>query len=134
MTDFSTVPDAPRSDTPDLLAALAAELLAINYTVDGVAELLGVPAHEALGRDQSVPAALVLRDRTEPLAVVVRLWLLAQSIPATELAVCGNQQFRGGIFHTELQRLSRKSAEDERVDGADAGHGQSDDNSFHNDR
>ena len=86
MTDFSTVPDAPRSDNPDLLAALAADLLALDYTVDGVAELLGEEAHQALGRDQTVPAALVLRGRTAPLAAVVRLWLLAHSVPADELA------------------------------------------------
>ncbi len=102
MTDFSTVPDAPRSDAPDLLVALAAELLAINYTVDGVAELLGAPAHEALGRDQSVPAALVLRDRAEPLAAVVRLWLLAQSIPATELAAALPSVDLGTLAHLGL--------------------------------
>ena len=86
MTDFSAVPDAPRSDNPDLLAALATDLLALDYTVDGVAGLLGEEAHLALGRDQTVPAALVLRGRTEPLAAVVRLWLLAHSVPAKELA------------------------------------------------
>lgn len=84
--EFSTVPDAPRSDHPDLLTALAADLRALGYTVDGVAELLGEEAHLALGRDQTVPAALVLRAREEPLAAVVRLWLLAQSIPAAEVA------------------------------------------------
>lgn len=85
MTDFSTVPDAPRSDNPDLLAALAADLLALDYTVDGVAELLGEEAHQALGRDQTVPAALVLRESTEPLATVCKLWLLAQDIQKREL-------------------------------------------------
>ncbi|MHA7268524.1 DUF7059 domain-containing protein [Arthrobacter sp. HLT1-20] len=80
MTDFATVPDAPRSDNHALLEALARDLLAVDYTVDGVAALLGADAHQALGRDQTVPAALVLRTSTEPLAVVVRLWLLAQSV------------------------------------------------------
>ncbi len=87
MTDFSTVPDAPRSDNPDLLAALAADLLALDYTVDGVAELLGEEAHQALGRDQTVPAVLVLRESTEPLATVCKLWLLAQDIQNKELSV-----------------------------------------------
>ncbi|WP_207345420.1 methyltransferase [Arthrobacter sp. E3] len=86
MTDFSTVPDAPCSDNPDLLSALATDLLALDYTVDGVAGILGEEAHLALGRDQTVPAVLVLRGRTEPLAAVVRLWLLAHSVPAKELA------------------------------------------------
>jgi len=86
MTDFATIPHAPRSDNPELLAALAAGLTALNYTVDGVAELLGPDAHQALGRDQTVPAALVLRNSAEPLAAVVRLWLLAEPITHEALA------------------------------------------------
>lgn len=61
MTDFATVPDAPRSDNLTTLATLAADLAAVNYTVDGVAELLGDVANQALARDQMVPAALALR-------------------------------------------------------------------------
>lgn len=86
MTDFATVPDAPRSDRPKLLKALAADLTAINYTVDGVAELLGEQANQALGRDQTVPASLELKGNTEPLAVVVRLWLLAENVTPEALA------------------------------------------------
>ncbi|MHA7303824.1 DUF7059 domain-containing protein [Arthrobacter sp. TMN-49] len=86
MTDFSTVPDAPRSDNPALLAALAADLTAINYTVDGVAELLGGDANQALARDQTVPAALALRNNQDALATVVKLWLLANHLPADQLA------------------------------------------------
>ncbi len=86
MTDFASVPDAPRSDNLPALQALATDLAAINYTVDGVAELLGGDANQALGRDQTVPAALLLRGNTEPLATVVRLWLLAQDVPAEDLA------------------------------------------------
>lgn len=86
MTDFATVPHAPRSDNPGLLAALATDLIAINYTVDGVAELLGDDANRALDRDQMVPAALLLRGTTDPLAIVVKLWLLSQPIPEESLA------------------------------------------------
>lgn len=86
MTDFATVPDAPRSDNPGLLATLAADLIAMNYTVDGVAELLGDDANRALDRDQMVPAALLLRANTDPLATVVKLWLLSQPIPEEMLA------------------------------------------------
>lgn len=86
MTDFATVPDAPRSDNPGLLATLAADLSAMNYTVDGVAELLGDDANRALDRDQMVPAALLLRANTDPLATVVKLWLLSQPIPEEMLA------------------------------------------------
>ncbi|MET4002232.1 methylase of polypeptide subunit release factors [Arthrobacter sp. UYCu511] len=86
MTDFATIPDAPQSDNPDILAGLAHDLTAINYTVDGVAELLGKDANQALGRDQTVPAALLLRTNTSPLATLVKVWLVDQSVPAAELA------------------------------------------------
>lgn len=83
-------PDAPRSDLAGLLEALAADLRAIGYTVDGVAELLGEAAHSALGRDQLIPALIVTgRSLGEPaaaaLAVVVRLWLLSEPQPAATL-------------------------------------------------
>lgn len=87
MTDFATVPGAPRSDNLPVLHTLAADLAAINYTVDGVAELLGDDANLALGRDQTVPATILLRASTEPLATVVKLWLLAQDVPAEELSL-----------------------------------------------
>lgn len=76
-------PDAPRSDLPGLLEALATDLRAVGYSVDGVAELLGEAAHSALSRDQLIPALIVTgRASGEPttaaLAAVVRLWLLAE--------------------------------------------------------
>jgi methylase of polypeptide subunit release factors len=91
-------PDAPRSDRPELLAALAADLRAVDYTLDGVASLLGESAYNALNRDQIIPALLATEsaveagveggtsgDRTAAaLAAVVRLWLLAEpQTPAT---------------------------------------------------
>jgi methylase of polypeptide subunit release factors len=83
-------PDAPRSDLPALLEALAGDLLGIGYTVDGVAELLGPAAHSALARDQLVPALIVTEaalnaPTTAALAAVVRLWLLAEPQPAPAL-------------------------------------------------
>ncbi|MEZ2388460.1 methyltransferase [bacterium RCC_150] len=99
--DASDTLDAPRSDLPELLAALATDLRNVAYTVDGVAELLGAAAHAALDRDQLIPALIVTdpaRQTAEPaanrdedlatarakaaLAVVVRLWLLA--VPQAE--------------------------------------------------
>lgn len=95
-TIFGTTPntlDAPRSDLPEMLTALAADLRIVGYTVDGVAELLGESAHAALARDQLIPALIVTEptarttdsatDRAKAaLAVVVRLWLLA--VPQTK--------------------------------------------------
>ncbi|CAN7487586.1 methyltransferase [Arthrobacter sp. LjRoot78] len=75
--------DAPRSDLPELLSALAADLRAIGYTVDGVAGLLGESAYSALGRDQLIPSLIATDAAAQgdpdaaALAAVVRLWLLA---------------------------------------------------------
>lgn len=83
-------PDAPRSDLPGLLEALAADLQSLDYTVDGVAVLLGESASEALNRDQLIPALISTgsaargENATAALAAVVRLFLLAQpQQPAT---------------------------------------------------
>ncbi|MFJ5954372.1 methyltransferase [Paenarthrobacter sp. NPDC092416] len=104
MTESATLftagntPDAPRSDLPGLLTALAMDLRAVSYTVDSVAELLGGSAYAALNRDQLIPALLEserLLASAEPasraLAVVVRLWLLAvpQSQPDVDSALPG---------------------------------------------
>jgi methylase of polypeptide subunit release factors len=76
-------PDAPRSDLPELLSALATDLRGAGYTVDGVAGLLGESANAALGRDQLIPALIVTEaaekgdQHAAALAAVVRLWLLA---------------------------------------------------------
>jgi methylase of polypeptide subunit release factors len=86
MNDFSTVPDAPRSDQPDLIQVLAGDLTELNYTVDGVEALLGAEAYQAFGRDQTVPASLALRDNTDPLSTVVRVWLLAESVDPESVA------------------------------------------------
>jgi len=78
------IPDAPRSDLPEMLPALAADLRRLDYTPDGVARLLGPAASAALNRDQIIPA-LLAADRAvrqdegnAALAAVVRLWLLAE--------------------------------------------------------
>lgn len=90
-------PDAPRSDQPELLAALAADLRNLDYTPDGVARLLGPAASAALDRDQIIPALLaadraVQQDEgTKALAAVVRLWLLAepQAVETLDAALPG---------------------------------------------
>ncbi|ACL41111.1 methyltransferase small [Pseudarthrobacter chlorophenolicus A6] len=77
-------PDAPRSDLPHLLRALAADLRRLDYTLDGVAGLLGPSASAALNRDQIIPAMLAVERAVRedvdaaPLAAVVSLWLLAE--------------------------------------------------------
>ena len=93
MTEFNTgnIPDAPQSTDLQLMAALAKDLTALDYTVDGVQQLLGAEAYEALDRDQLIPAQLVT-DRElaaagpKPLAAVVRLWLLGGTLDRDQLA------------------------------------------------
>ncbi|RAM39160.1 DUF7059 domain-containing protein [Arthrobacter globiformis] len=76
-------PDAPRSDQPDLLHALASDLRDVGYTLEGVADLLGDSAYAALNRDQLIPALIATEAAaagepgTAALAAVVRFWLLA---------------------------------------------------------
>ncbi|WP_262103958.1 methyltransferase [Arthrobacter sp. Marseille-P9274] len=93
MTEFNTgnVPHAPQSTDQRLIAALARDLRALDYTVDGVERLLGPAAYEALGRDQLVPAKLATErkpeaDAPDPLAAVVRLWLLGEDVEEAHLA------------------------------------------------
>lgn len=105
MSTFAAVPHTPRSDDQDLLNRLAADLTAANYTVDGVAALVGTDAYAALERDQTVPALLAARaaQRTEEqpteeqrterqdsaeqdsagsrLAAVVLVFLLGEAVP-----------------------------------------------------
>jgi methylase of polypeptide subunit release factors len=84
-------PDAPRSDLPSLLTLLAADLRRVDYTLDGVAGLLGESANRALNRDQLIPALLATEGATRgegaaaALAAVVRLWLLAEPQPRETL-------------------------------------------------
>ena len=82
--------DAPASDRPALLRALAADLASAGFTVDRVAELLGPSAQAALARDQIVPALVATARAAEDrraarLAAVVRFFLLARPLPAGEL-------------------------------------------------
>jgi methylase of polypeptide subunit release factors len=80
------------------LAALADAFREVNYTLDGVADLLGPSAYAALGRDQLIPALLATERTLESedagirgLTVLVRLWLLAvpQSVADVDAALPG---------------------------------------------
>jgi len=65
----------------DLPARLRAALVAAGFTYAAVAELLGPRAHEALSRNETLPA----RRRTtgaSPLETLVRLFLLQTPVPA----------------------------------------------------
>ncbi|WP_323959285.1 DUF7059 domain-containing protein [Arthrobacter sp. JZ12] len=112
MTNFAAVPGAPRSDDQDLLDRLAADLRDINYTVDGVADLVGPDAYAALERDQPVPALLAARaavdgaggdhaaggsQATRRLAAVVLVFLLGEALPPDVLAAALPQTTVAGL-------------------------------------
>jgi SAM-dependent methyltransferase len=67
-----------------LLAALRADLSAADFTVDGVAGLLGPMATRALEREQTVPAQRVTAASAEPLATLVRLFTLGDAVDEDE--------------------------------------------------
>lgn len=73
-----------------LAAPLREALLAADFTYDAISELLGEEAHQALSRNETTPG--VRRTTSgEPLATLVRLFLLQQAVPtaAAEQALPG---------------------------------------------
>lgn len=76
--------------------ALAQRLAAVNYTVDGVQDLLGPVAAAALERDAITPAQGVLTGDDSPLSVVVRVFLLGETVSPSlvEDAVCNVESLR----------------------------------------
>jgi methylase of polypeptide subunit release factors len=76
--------------TLDQCHRLADRLGELDFTVDAVIDAIGEPAHRALGRNQTTPAVRALAagpldDRDDPLAVLIRFWLLQQPVAAVAL-------------------------------------------------
>lgn len=61
-------------------AALRQALTEANYTTDAVIERIGKPAHDALGRNSTFPASVVLDGDDDALATLIRLFILQRSI------------------------------------------------------
>src|SRR4051794_24214133 len=72
----------PADPDPRLVAALGADLAAAGFTIDGLDAAWGPVAAEALGRDDRVPALLALRGSGAPIAVLARLFVLGDPVPA----------------------------------------------------
>ncbi len=121
------VATAPSSQDPALLVALAADLEALDYTVDGVGALLGPAAYAALARGQLAPALLQARrllgsparepliltssqrvdggehPRSEPVrAVPVLLWLLGDAVDGTAIDAAFPRTGRAGLLRLRL--------------------------------
>ncbi len=62
----------------------------MNYTVDGVAELIGIDAWEALEKGQLIPALLACTQRgamgSEQPSAAVLLWMLSGTVPDAQLS------------------------------------------------
>lgn len=102
-TDFSCLADAPQSHDLADLTWLKTALRGLGYTYDGVKDLLGPRAFEALGRDQILPGLYrveqvlgqadadqqlpgqAFSQTQQSLARLIAFFLLGQSLPAQEL-------------------------------------------------
>ena len=71
--------------TIDQCHRLADRLGELDFTVDAVVEAIGEPAHRALGRNQTTPAVRALDVRDDPVAELIRFWLLQRPISAAAL-------------------------------------------------
>lgn len=76
------VPDAHATTLVD---ALRDDLLAADYTVEHVVELLGAGPSAALHREQAVPVRLVLADSDDPVATMVRFFTLGDTFALARL-------------------------------------------------
>lgn len=76
----------PTPQVTDQLDDLRADLRAANYTVDGTSALLGPLTNAALHREQALPALRALEGRTEPAALLMRLFMLGKTLTAAELS------------------------------------------------
>ncbi|MET0979363.1 MAG: methyltransferase [Paeniglutamicibacter terrestris] len=86
--NFAQVPDAPRSDDVRLLEQLAGDLRRAAFNHEAITEFLGDTAHDALLRDQLIPAlrTLAVLDAPTPLSTTLGLFMLGVEVPEGELA------------------------------------------------
>jgi len=71
--------------SPAACRALRDLFVAYDYTVAAVVAAVGRQAHDALGRNVTVPAVRALGDRRDPLAVLILLWVLQQPVDRSAL-------------------------------------------------
>ncbi|ROS31636.1 methyltransferase [Cellulomonas sp. PhB150] len=75
----------PPNPDPSLVETLRSDLTATGYGVVGVEELLGPVAADALHREEPVPALRRSAASTDPLAALVRLFLLGLAVPSEQV-------------------------------------------------
>ena len=65
---------------------LRRDLLAAGYVVDDVLDRIGEAGQQGLGRNSTVPADVALGVATDPLAALIRLFVLQREVPEEQLA------------------------------------------------
>ena len=65
---------------------LRRDLLAAHYVVDEVLDRIGTAGQEGLARNSTVPASVALGTASDPLASLIRLFILQQAVPVGDLS------------------------------------------------
>lgn len=98
---------------PQDAAALRADLHSGEYTVERVEEVLGPVAAAALEREQAVPARRVLRGRREPVATLLRAFVLGEPVRRRDLDVALPRLGADGARHGRLVRFAGEGPDDD---------------------
>jgi methylase of polypeptide subunit release factors len=104
--------DVPVAE-PAQLEALANDLSAAGFTVDGVEQALGPMAQAAMHREQVVPARLALRGRDEPVAVLTRLLVLGEPVRTRDLDAALPTLRAEGAVRVGLAQAAGRAPDDE---------------------
>lgn len=99
--------------TPEVVAATRAGLERADYTADAVLDAIGPAGQADLERNHGVAAARALGGRDDPLATLIRLFILQQAQPAVAVAAAGLTGLVGAGLLTAASR-----AEGAALDGA----------------
>lgn len=98
---------------PDLIAALRTDLDHAEYSPDAVEALLGPVAAGAVRREMLVPAHRVLIGRRDPLATLIRLLMMGDSVDHADVAAAlptlgVSGALRLGLVAPEVMRSRRR--------------------------
>lgn len=98
--NFAHVPDAPRSDDQQLLQSLANDLKRGQFIHEEIVGFLGEVAHEALMRDQLIPALRLIGAQAQPavLGTMLELFMLGGQVPESALAAAFPESGLAGLL------------------------------------
>lgn len=109
-------PPAPRrvgddgADLTPLIESLRADLEAADYTTEGIGAAVGELAAAALHRDQPLPADRATRGRTEPVALLTRLFGLGLALTPDEVTLALPRTRAEGLAALGLARIEGDAA------------------------